>query len=260
MGNKHGDWIWYELMTPDADAAAAFYGPILGWTAHKPDMGGMDYRIAQAADGDMIAGILPLTDEMKAGGAQPCWLGYIAVTDVDASAAAIAKAGGTVCIPPTDIPQVGRFAMLFDPQGAPFYIMTPASKDQTSRAFADDVPSAGHCAWNELSTSDQKAAETFYMGQFGWVQDGSMDMGPMGTYDFMRHGALIGAITPKPPEMPVSAWTFYFRVPDIMAAKAQVTASGGTVLLEPVQVPGDDWIIIGRDPQGAHFALVGKSG
>lgn len=258
MGNKHGDWIWYELMTGDAEAAAAFYGPILGWTVQPPMPGGMDYRAIQAADGDLIGGVMPLTAEMTGNGARPCWLGYIAVDDTDACVAATEKAGGKALMKAFDIPNVGRIAMLADPQGVPFYIMTPATKDGTSRAFSMDMPRPGHCAWNELATTDQKGAHAYYQGQFGWVQDGAMDMGPMGSYDFIRHGAVLGAIAPKPPQMPVAAWTFYFRVVDITAAAAQVKAGGGTVMLEPMEVPGGDFILQGLDPQGAAFALVGK--
>lgn len=258
MSNTHGDWIWYELMTTDAQGAAAFYGPILGWTAQPPMPGGMDYRTVQAADGDYVAGILPLTPEMTAHGARPCWLGYIGVDDVDRTLGTIAAAGGRMLMPARDVPQVGRIAMVADPQGVPFYIMTTASSEQTSRAFAGEQPRPGHCAWNELSTTDQKGAHAFYQGQFGWVQDGAMEMGPMGTYDFIRHGVMLGAIAPKPPEMPVAAWTYYFRVPDIMTARQQVSALGGQVFLEPMEVPGGDWIFQGMDPQGAAFAFVGK--
>jgi predicted enzyme related to lactoylglutathione lyase len=84
-----------------------------------------------------------------------------------------------------------------------------------------------------------------------------MDMGPMGTYEFLRHGALIGAVMTKMPDMPVSAWAFYFRVDDIDKAVAQVKAGGGTVYNGPQEVPGGDYVINGIDPQGAHFALVG---
>jgi predicted enzyme related to lactoylglutathione lyase len=90
------------------------------------------------------------------------------------------------------------------------------------------------------------------------VKDGEMDMGPMGKYHFIKHGAMIGAIMPRMPHMPVSAWTFYFRVADIDAAATAVAANGGQVMHGPIEVPGGDFSMNAMDPQGAMFALVGK--
>ncbi len=253
MPNKHGDFIWYELMTSDPDGAAAFYGPLLGWTFSSANQPDMDYR--QFSHGsDMIGGCMKLP-----GGAPmpPMWLGYIRVDDVDKSTAQIRAAGGQVHMVPQDIPGVGRFALVADPQGVPFYIMRSAS-DGSSQSFSYETPKVGHCAWNELSTTDPSAAIAFYTGQFGWVHDGDMDMGPLGKYSFIRHGEQIGAIMPKMPEQPAPAWAYYFQVPDIDAAKATAQSNGGQVFHGPSEVPGGDWIISGLDPQGAIFSLVGK--
>lgn len=261
MANIQGDWIWYELMTTDAEAAQAFYGKVIGWSFKKAEGGNpdLDYRGIVADDGEHAGGILPLTKAMCDEGARPGWLGYIAVDDVDIAVASIAKAGGSVIIPASDIPGIGRFAMLTDPAGAVFYVMRGAMDDHTSTVFAKHAPRNGHCAWNELATSDQNGALAFYKEQFGWTQDGAMDMGAMGSYAFLRHdNVMIGAITPKPPQMAQSAWTFYFRVADIAKAEAAIRESGGTVLHGPHPVPGDDMIIIGLDPQDASFAIVGK--
>lgn len=268
MPNKHGDWIWYELMTPDMDASAHFYGAVIGW--HVGDQ--PDYREIETPQGH-VGGMLPLSDDMMAGGAQPGWIGYVAVDDVDASVAAITAGGGRSLMPARDLPEAGRIAMVADPQDAPFYVMRPrpmaSDPDGVSNAFAYDRPMDGHCAWNELATDDPAAALAFYGTQFGWVKDGDMDMGPMGKYEFLRdavrapdgsppgHG-MIGAVMPRLPEMPRSAWTFYFRVPDIDVAVAQVGASGGTVIQPPIEIPGGDFSMMGIDPQGAAFALVGK--
>lgn len=256
MTNKHGDFIWYELMTPDAEAAQAFYGAVIGWDVQSSGQDGVDYRTISMA-GTGIGGVLPLSPEMIAGGARPGWLGYIAASDVDACAERIAAAGGAIHIAPTDIPDTGRFAMLTDPQGAAFYIMRGFS-DGASEAFAAEAPRDGHCAWNELATPDPEAALEFYGQEFGWAKDGEMDMGPMGTYHFVRHGALIGAMMPKPDAMPVPAWSFYFRVPDIDAAATTIAAQGGQIVMPPQEIPGGDYTIIGLDPTGATFALVGK--
>ena len=256
MANKHGDFIWYELLTDDIDGARAFYSAVVGWEIEAQPSGDMDYRMISASDGP-VAGILPLTPEMKANDARPCWLGYVGVDDVDLSVTAIKAAGGSAHMEPWDVAGVGRMAFVTDPQSAMFYVMRGAS-DETSLSFAYDKPRMGHCAWNELSTTDTAAAVDFYGRQFGWVQDGDMDMGPMGKYLFLRHGeGMIGAIMPKMPEMPVSAWTYYFRVPDIDAAVATIKEHGGTILQEPIEIPGGDYSMMGLDPQGAAFALVG---
>jgi predicted enzyme related to lactoylglutathione lyase len=253
--NTHGDFVWYELMTPDTDGAGAFYAAVLGWTFAPSPQPDVDYRIFSAGS-EQIGGFLGLTDEMRKAGAQPCWLGYVAVDDADAAAASITAAGGRVHIGPHDIPGTGRFALVADPQGVMFYILQDTS-GETSNAFAADEPRVGHCAWNELATTDQAGAMAFYTQQFGWVKDGEMDMGAMGAYEFLRHGSVIGAMMTKPPEMPVACWSHYFRVADIDAAAATVAAHGGQVLFGPSEVPGGDYIISGLDPQGAAFSLVG---
>lgn len=256
-----GSWIWYELMTPDAEGSKAFYDRVVGWniqTTHGEDTG---YGFINTADGGMTGGVLHITPDMQAHGARPCWIGYIGVDGVDASLAAVEAAGGKVLMPARDIEMAGRIAMVADPNGAPFYIMTPTPPPGggESTAFSPTLP--GRCAWNELMGEDQQAALDFYTGLFGWSLPEPMDMGPMGTYQFVAHdGVNVGAIMRKPPQAPVSAWSHYFRVPSITDAKAAAEAAGGTIMMGPMEVPGGDWIIQGMDPQGAFFALVGAKG
>lgn len=259
MPDTHGDFVWYELMTSDAEAAKAFYSALIGWTSEASGQADMPYHLFSMGK-TQVAGMMALTDEMKQNGARPCWLGYIAVDDVDATAGTIKSAGGSVHIPPADIPEIGRFAMVSDPQGSHFYIMRSVS-DETSQSFAAHEPRDGHCAWNELMTSNQSAAMDFYTGQFGWKKDSEMDMGPMGKYEMLRQNDfLIGAMMTKPDEVPVPLWSFYFRVPDIDAAVETTRAHGGQVTLEPSEIPGGEFQMNGIDPQGAAFALIGKRG
>jgi uncharacterized protein len=264
MTNKHGDFIWYELMTTDADGARDFYQELVGWNIEAAPSGPMDYRMISSETGP-VAGLMPLTAEMQAGGAPSVWLGYVGVDDVDAMAKSYADGGGAVHIPPTDIPGVGRFAYLADPQGAMLYVMRGAS-DEESISFSYDKPRIGHCAWNELSTTDVEGAKHFYGQRFGWVKDGEMDMGPMGKYEFLRHAGrsdgsvmgqgMIGAVMPL--MLPQPAWTHYFRVSDIDAAVAHIEANGGTITSAPQEIPGGDFSMNAIDPEGAHFALVGS--
>ena len=262
MANPAGSFIWYELMTPDPDGAAAFYGPVVGWKIARPPVpavGGKDYRMIVRSDGGNAGGVLGLTPEMTGGGAHPCWLGYLHVDDVDATIAAIVAVGGAVLMPATDLP-VGRIAMVTDPQGVPLYLMSPVAppgqEGMTSDVFSPDAPQ--HVRWNELSTTDADAAIAFYTSHFGWQQEGHLDMGPLGKYSFVQHGGIaIGAIMPKMPEMPVSMWSYYIGVDDIDRAVAAIGVAGGTVVNGPMEIPGGDYALNGIDPQGAAFGLVG---
>jgi uncharacterized protein len=262
MANHHGDFIWYELMTTDADAARRFYEAVVGWTIEDTKSGPIDYRMITASEGN-VAGLMPLTAEMTAGGAQPGWFGYIMVDDVDKMVESVEHGGGKTHMPAMTMDGVGRIAMVADPQGATFYVMKPTPPadipNATSHAFSYDRPRIGHCAWNELVTSDPAQALHFYGQRFGWVKDGEMDMGPMGKYEFLRHGdkGMLGAIMAKPADMPVSAWTHVFRVADIDEAAAAIAKNEGQIVRGPQEIPGGDFSLNAIDPQGAHFALVG---
>ncbi|QMW24458.1 VOC family protein [Sandaracinobacteroides saxicola] len=260
MANHHGDWIWYELMTPDARAATAFYAPMLGWTVRDDP----DYAEITASDG-MVGGMLQLTPAMTEGGARPGWVGYVAVDNVDSMVGSITAGGGRLLMPARDMPGVGRFAMVADPHGAPFYVMTPTGEGEAS-AFSYDRPRLGHCAWNELMTPDAPAALHFYGQRFGWVADGGMDMPGIGRYDFLRHTgrgaegaphAMLGAMMPLMPGVPHAVWSFYFRVADIDAAVVHIQDHGGTLMQPPIEIPGGEYSLNAADPQGAHFGLVG---
>ena len=259
--NPPGDFIWYELMTTDADGAKAFYDAIVGWNFGEGAEEYQGYRMISTTDGGFAGGVMPLTAEMQEHGARPTWLGYLNVTDVDDKVASVEAAGGRALMGPMDIPNVGRIAMVADPQGAPFYVMKPIPPEgregEPSTVFSPT--DQGRCAWNELSTSDPVAARRFYEEQFGWSTANFMDMGEHGEYRFIDHqGLMLGAIAGSMPGQP-SHWRFYFRVPSVSSAKAIVEAKGGQVVMGPMEVPGGDHIIVGIDPQGAEFALVGKA-
>ncbi|HEY0625379.1 MAG TPA: VOC family protein [Allosphingosinicella sp.] len=253
MRNTHGSFIWYELLTSDPDAAARFYGDVIGWRAENANQPGMDYRFFYAGH-EGIAGHMKLPLEAADAGARPVWLGYIGVEDVDETVAGIEAAGGRVQMPAMDIEGVGRMAMVADAQGIPFYVMRGFS-DQPSTSFGNEP---GHCAWNELSTSDQDGALTFYTSLFGWEKGDAMPMGEMGDYQFINLGGeMIGAIMRAPAEGPPPMWRYYFQVEDIDASTASVTAGGGTVHHGPHEIPGGNFMIIASDPQGAMFGAVG---
>lgn len=252
MTNHHGTPIWYELMTTDADAAQEFYADVVGWSIARADMAGTgDYRIFTASDGQGTGGLMTLPDGAPM---KPGWFGYVGVDDVDATAEKLQQLGGSVHMGPQDIPGVGRFAFVADPQGMNFYIMRGESS-QDSQAFAVTAP--GHCGWNELVTSDHKAALAFYGELFDWENPETMPMGEMGDYAFIdHHGTRIGATMTAGAGWP-TRWSYYFNVPSIDAAKARLETAGGTVTQGPHEVPGGMHVVLATDPQGAAFALVG---
>jgi len=251
MANTEGSPTWYELMTTDPDAAQEFYTRVVGWTVSPSGMPGMDYRILTAPDGAPVGGIMTIPEGAPM---KPGWFAYLSVANTDATVKAIEAHGGKVHMPPMDIPEVGRFAMVADPQGLVFYVIQGGMPD--SRAF--DYTAPGHCSWNELVTPDQKGALAFYGALFGWTNTENMAMGEMGDYAFIDHaGTRIGAIMQQQPQWP-QRWTYYFRVPSIPAAVDAAKATGGALHFGPQEVPGGDHIILGSDPQGAAFALVGK--
>lgn len=255
MPNPEGTPIWYELQTSDPDAAKTFYDDVVGWTVDAKPMGEMDYRMIDTGGGNFVGGVMRLTDDMKAGGARPGWMFYIGVNDVDASVGKVKAAGGGVIMPPWDIPDIGRMAIVRDPQGIPFYVMRGAS-EESSTAF--DRAGMGKCNWNELTTDDQQGALKFYGEVFGWTYPDKMPMGEMGDYVFIDvAGTTIGAIMQRPKNSPPANWRFYFRSPDIEVAAEKVKRGGGTVHMGPMEVPGGDRIIVISDPEGAMVGVVG---
>lgn len=253
MTNRHGEWVWFELLTTDPDAAQQFYDSVVGWTARSSGTPGVDYRLFDASTGE-VAGLMKMPDGMGNG---PVWLGYVGVDDVDASVKRIEAAGGTTHMPATTLPGVGRMAMLTDPQHVAFYVIRGES-EQASTAFRQPgEASIGHVVWCELSAPDPDEALSFYREQFGWRHEGGMPMGELGEYRFLHagnigFGALMGVMPERTP-----GWQFYFHVPDIDAAADKIRSGGGTILAEPMEIPGGDYALVARDPQDAGFGLVG---
>lgn len=254
MTDPHGSFIWCELMTTDMDAAEAFYKAVVGWKT--ADFGHPDMRYTVVSAGERaVGGIMMLPDDARQAGARPGWIGYIGVADVDAAAARVKDARGTIHKVPADIPDVGRFAIVADPGGAMFALMTPTRDEKPAPAMPD---TPGLVGWHELYAADGEAAAfAFYSSQFGWTQADILDMGPMGNYRiFADNGVPIGGMMNKPADMPAGAWQYYFNVDGIDAAAERIGSNDGEVLMGPHEVPGGSWIIQAKDPQGAMFALV----
>jgi predicted enzyme related to lactoylglutathione lyase len=250
-------------MTYDADGAAAFYGAVVGWSfsAHDP-ASPVDYRHITRSDGQGQGGVLPLTAEMKAQGARPAWVPYFYAPDVDGMVDAILADGGHALGPRMDIAE-GRFTMVTDPFGTPFYLMAPKPPEgregEGSTVFSPDKVQT--VRWHELASPDLAGAKAFYAKHLGFAFNDVMPMGPMGDYCFIDHDGLrLGAIMPRNDQSRPPLWLLYFGVPSASEAKAAIEAAGGQVLNGPHEVPGGDWIVIATDPQGALFGVVGPKG
>jgi predicted enzyme related to lactoylglutathione lyase len=243
-----GRFLWYDLMTSDPDAAKQFYTGVIGWGTEAFPNPAMPYTMWTAA-GVPIGGVMQLPPDA---GAPPHWLAYIGATDVDATVKRAKALGGSVHVEPRDIPDVGRFAVLADPQGAAFAVYSPAMDPGDERDFG-----LQQMSWHELATTDWEAGRRFYFELFGWTATEDFDMGPMGTYAmFGRKGRPYGGMFTKPPEMPMPPnWLLYVLVDGLEAAIERVKQGGGQLLHGPESVPGGDRIAQCADPQGAAFAL-----
>ena len=244
-------FIWYDQMSNDLKGSEAFYAAAIGWTIGVNTMNAQPYTLLRAGD-VMVGGLMPIPDDSKAKGVRPGWMGYIGVPDVDAYAKTIIAAGGAVFRPPTDIPNVGRFAVCGDPHGAGFIIM----KGNGAGAPLNDPAKPGHIAWRELYAGDVAADFAFYADLFGWEKGRTLDIGPMGTYQYFAiDGRTVGGMMTKPAQLPAPQWTYYVTVESVDDAIARVKAGGGRVFNGPTQVPDGRWVAQAADPQGALFGL-----
>jgi predicted enzyme related to lactoylglutathione lyase len=249
----HGQFFWYDVMTTDTQAAARFYGEVVGWGVQKADAEGKEYSIF-TVNGQGVAGLMPIPEAAAKQGAGPAWMGYIAVDDVDAAAETLKRAGGAIHKGPITVPGVIRFAVVSDSQGAGFMIARGLSKE-TPQLPPFGTP--GTIGWRELYAGDGPAAFAFYEKAFGWTKADTHDMGEMGVYQLFATGAEpVGGIMTKPPAIPRPYWGYYFNVSAVDAAADRVKAAGGKVINGPHEVPGPMYIVQCMDPQGAYFALV----
>jgi predicted enzyme related to lactoylglutathione lyase len=247
-----GRFVWHELMTTDTDAAAAFYSKVVPW---KTQDSGMPSYTLWMAGKTQVGGLTGLPPEGGDTSAPPHWIVYIATPDVDATVAAAERLGGKVLKGATDIPNMGRYAVLTDPQGATFAVYTPPGAAPEGANAASGGP--GEFTWHELATTDQAVAVDFYVELFGWQKGAAHDMGGMGIYQLIQiDGADVGGIyTLQAPSTPPN-WLSYVRVADCTKATNVAKGAGGRILNGPMEVPGGSWITQIEDPQGGAFALV----
>ena len=246
-----GRFSWHELMTTDLDAARDFYTKITGWGTSMWDGGDMPYEMWM--NGEIPVGGLM---DLPAPEVPPCWLAYVSTPDLDGTLAKVRDHGGSV-LKEMAVPQVGRFAVVADPQGGVIATIEPEGETPGH----DGAPGLGEFSWHELATRDADAAWAFYSEVFNWQAADRMDMGEMGFYQVFGGGAHpLGGIFNGPPEMCAIGWLLYVRVPDVHAAVKTVTELGGRILNGPMEVPDGDLIAQCMDPQGVAFAVHATGG
>ena len=182
-------------------------------------------------------------------GQPPAWNSYVTVTSADDAARAAADNGGTIAMEPFDVMEAGRMALVQDPTGAFFAVWEPRDNIGAQR-----VNEPGALTLNQLDTSDVEGAEKFYSGAFGWRFEsvGTEETPYWGIYNGDR---LNGGMMPLPPGTGApSHWLVYFGSESVDDDASRIAELGGTVMVEPSDVPGGR-IAVAQDPQGAVFAL-----
>ncbi len=248
MANTNrGRLVWYELLTSDPKGAIAFYSEVIGWKTQPFDH---DYTMWTGSQGP-LGGVALLPEQAKQIGAPPYWQANFIVEDVDATVAQVKELGGKVYVVET-VPNVGRLAVIADPQGGVIAIVAP-NEDMA----AHDLAKNGEFSWHELYTTDYEAAFRFYQAIAGWEKLGELDMGPAGKYLLWgRNGKQLGGMMNKPAKEMPTGWMYYVTASDLDAALARAKTKGAKVLNGPMEVPGGQRIVQLADPQGAMFALV----
>jgi len=239
-----GHFVWRELCTTDVPAAIAFYSELFNWRIEKSPMPDMPYWLAYAGE-TQVAGLSAAPAEAP----QPFWSGMVSVGDVDAAASTAKDKGATLIVPPMDIPNIGRFAMMADPQGAVVSLY---------KSDAGDAPAPqgalNHFCWEQLAAADPAAAREFYATVMGWgarpfeAKDDTTEV-------FTAGEASIASLTPLPPGAPPH-WLSYVLVDDLTRANACVTRFGGKLLMERWEVPTVGFIAVFTDAQGATLGLL----
>jgi predicted enzyme related to lactoylglutathione lyase len=250
MANPNiGRFTWHELMMKDAKASVRFYQELFGWKVSEMPMGGHGTYYMFAQGESPVCGGMVL--EQK--GIPSHWLTYVGVEDADATAAKIKSNGGQILVPPTEVPNMVRFIVATDPQGAAF----GAVKDLSPRAgmpAQEGPPAPGTFCWDELHTKDQDAAAKFYSTVFGWTGKTGKD-DPMKYWHWMNQSKDIGGMmTLQMPNVPPH-WLGYIATANVDASTAKAKELGGKELVPAMEVEKVGRFSVIADPEGAAFAL-----
>lgn len=242
---RHGNFVWHELMTPDGAGAEKFYSELLGWTIrHTQISGNRLYRLVDA-NGREQGGIFEISPEE---GVPAHWCGYVSVPDVDEAIKLAKEHGGKVPCDPIDIPHVGRFAQVLDPEGAGFTVYRDANGDGPAR----EMPGLGDFCWDSLTAHDGERALAFYSAVVGWTR-GKFGDAP-GLFFATSSGETIADVDPPQGGAP-SHWTTHVVVANLQESRAKAEKLGAKILAGEINVPGVGQMAIISDPWGAVISL-----
>lgn len=248
-----GTFTWPELATSDQKAGVAFYKALFGWDVNEQPIGPTEVYSMFQMRGKPVGAASTQQPQERQMGVPPHWNSYVTVANVDESAKKAESLGAKLLMPPFDVMDAGRMAVLQDPTGAVFEIW------QANRSIgAEILNEPGALCWTELTTTDTKAAETFYTGLFGWTPKHSTPGSPMEYTEFSVNGQPSIGMMPKPTHMPAhipSYWMPYFQVVSTDASVAKVQELGGSIMVPPQDIPNTGRFAIASDPQGAMFAV-----
>ena len=241
---EEGTFCWTDLGTFDADSAKAFYTALFGWQPEDVPIGeGRSYTMLHV-DGRAVCALY----EQQAEGAPPAWLSYVSVADADDAARRARELGAGVISEPFDVMEVGRMAVLTDPQGAAFALW------QAGSSFgAELVNDPGAMCLNQLNTPEPEDAKRFYGELLGWRTEFS-GTDAQDYWGIFNGDALAGGMMPLPAEAAPPHWLVYFTTADLDDSVGQVGERGGRVLVPPMTIESGR-VAVAQDPQGAVFGL-----
>jgi predicted enzyme related to lactoylglutathione lyase len=242
-----GKFVWHDLSTDDLPAAQRFYGGLLGWEFREAKGMGRRYVVASRA-GRAVGGLVAV--EPVAGQEVSQWVAYASVANVDATVAAVEKAGGRTLIAPLNIPSAGRAAVVIDPQGAVLGLARLTGGDPAD----PPAPEEGTFFWMEYLARDPEAAANFYTSTFGYEQKVTDQLGP-NVYRVLSLGRPRAGILQSPEAEIRPVWLPSILVSDPAALAARATSLGGRVLLEPNPDVRKGSLAVVADPSGAIVAL-----
>jgi uncharacterized protein len=255
LDTKPAYFTWYELITTDVTAAAAFYRDVVGWGAKAVSASQPPYTLFTMGELS-TAGLMELPEEGRKMGATPRWMGYVAVHDVQSTSERIRKSGGRVYVPPVDT-NIGRISVVADPYTAAFGI---ADRLQVTPQQASEGGKPGRIGWHDLFAADLNKEAAFYSEVFGWEINGTKHHSTNDYISFAASDQVFAGAMDKGPVEPDPFWLFYINVEDIDAAAERVSKGGGLISQNEKELPGGFWTAHCSDPQGAAFGLQGKRG
>lgn len=248
----HGAPNWADCGTTDLGAAETFYAEVFGWKAERITASDGEMYSVQRLNGQRVAGLYELGQELLDLGVPPHWAVYFEVRDVAEALDKVRVAGGSVVSGPTEEAGVGTFAAIRDTIGAHARLWQSAP-EQGGEVFNEP----GAMAWTELFADDPDKAKAFYQSVLE-VEPETIMAGP-NPYTLLKvEGQPLAGILPRRPDMPEgpAAWDIYFDVADVDETAKTVIAAGGKVIAEPFDLPVGARMAVLQDPQGAVFEVI----